>query len=190
MPRKIDTHPNEQSAALPTDVVDAYKMPSDIETMLPSDLTTEKYATALEDIRYALGEYAWEYGVGPYRYTRAKASKALRDLLKTGEFDHHTLTTLNQRAYNLLFDCIDDTAVQQWMLLGGDARPPLAALELAAQRAILLNDSQKGPESSIPLEILVARLCHVYEAATGKSVTHHTKSRDLAYTQTAQSNAG
>jgi hypothetical protein len=190
MPRKTDTHFNEQSEALPTDVVEECSLPSGIEALLPIGLSAEMSSSVLRDIRYALAEYAWEFEAGPYRYTRAEASAALRDLLKAGAFDHETVIAINQRAFNLLYDCLDDHGAQQWMLFGSDAEPPVTAIELAARRAISLNDSQRGPEQSMPLAILVARLCHVYEAANGKSVTHHNKTKELAYTQRAQTDAG
>ena len=190
MPRKIAPHLNEQSDALPTDYVAAFELPEGIERLLPAETPAVYISDTVQRIRYALGEYEWECKAGPHRYSRAEASKALRDLLRRGSFDHLSLTELNQRAYNLLFDCLDDNAAQRWMLLGGDVMPRDAVFEKATKRALEMNHGLKGPEASIPLAILVARLSHIYEVATGKNVTDHTKARDLAYTQTAQTHAG
>ena len=190
MPRKINPHLNEQSEVLPTDVIENYKMPVGVLRLLPEDLAPEKRTAALNSIQEALGEYAWEYEAGPYRYRRAEVSEGLRGLLKKGEFDHKALYALNQGAFNILYDCLALDSAQQWMLIGGEVEPRAAEFEQAAKQAISLLYTQGGPEKPVTLAYLVPRLCHVYEAMTGKKVTHHTKAADLSYTQQAQSEAG
>jgi len=83
MPRKIDTHPGEQSETLPTDNIDTFKLPFGIEALLPEKLSQANFSAALQGISHALGEYDWECKAGPYRYTRAEAWKALRELLRS-----------------------------------------------------------------------------------------------------------
>lgn len=189
MPRKVDPRLNEQSDALPTDFVDDFVMPEGIERLLPSCLDQDEKPAALDNIKHALGEYAWELKAGPHQYTRAEASKALRHLLDQGDFSRQAVGALNLRAYYLLYDMVEDET-QQWMLGFDKIETPVEDLTAAAKKAISSNDAQRGPDKSIPLAILVSRLCHVYEDATGQKVTHHTKTPDLAYSQKAQTEAG
>ena len=189
MPRIVDPRLNEQSDELPTDVVDDFVMPDNIGDLLPGCLKQDEKLTALDNIKYALGDYAWEISVGPHQYTRAEASKALRNFLNQSDFSRQAVGALNLRAFYLLYDFAQGET-QQWML-GFDVGEDLVEdLKTSAKKAISSNDAQRGPDKSIPLAILVTRLCHVYEDATGQKVTHHTKTPDLAYSQEAQTEAG
>lgn len=68
--------------------------------------------------------------------------------------------------------------------------PPIKELRQGAQKAVDQLDQMHGPEKNIPLFVLVARFCHIYEAVTAKRVTHSSKAEHRAYTQDACSDAG
>lgn len=189
MPRKVDPHSNEQSEALPTDYTEAFVIPEEVASFIPNNLSVQAKSCALKEIKYALGEYAWEMEVGPHRYSRAEASKALRDLLAGNDYNRRFLNALNQRAFNLLYDFADEKT-RLWILSSDTSATPVEALRVSAQKAIAFNNEQRGPEKSIPLAFLVDRLCHAYENSTGQKVAHHTKTHDLAYTQDVQTEAG
>jgi hypothetical protein len=190
MPRKVDPHRYEQTHVGPTDFVKSFELPGDVEKFLPEGLSLEQKNLALENIRYAFGEYRWEQKVGPHMYSRGEAAKALRDLLAAGDFRRPALAALNQRAYDLLYDLTPDRDATRWMLGFDESAPPEHALREGADRALNMLNTIKGPEKSVALNVLVTRLCHVYEEATGKTITHHSKTNDLAYSQKAQSVAG
>jgi len=190
MPRKVDPHRNEQTNDGPTDFVESLELPDVVEELLPEGLSPEQKSLALEQIRYALGEYKWEQEAGPHRYTRGEAAKGLKDLLAADDFSRSALAALNQRTYELLYDLTPGRDAKRWMLDFDERTPPEAALRDGVNKALRMLSDQKGPEQSVPLAFLVTRLCFVYEEAAGKTVTHHTKTSDLAYSQDAQSAAG
>jgi len=190
MLRKVDPHRNEQTQDWPTDFVETFDLPDTIEDLVPGNLSPEQKNLALDQIRYALGEYKWEQEAGPHRYSRAEAAKGLKDLVATGDFTRPALAALNQRAYNLLYDLTPDPDAKRWMLEFDSSEPPEIALRSGVDRVLNMLNANKGPERSVPLYVLVARLCFAFEAATGQPVTHHTKTNDLGYSQEAQSEAG
>jgi hypothetical protein len=190
MPRKVDPHRFEQSDAWPTDFIESFGLPATVAEFLPDSLSGEQSYHALEGIRYALGEYEWEMKVGPHRYSRAEVSKGLKDFIEAGDFGHGAIGALNQRAYECLHFLIPDRGARRWFVEFGAGAPPEDAIREGVNRALKMLNGQRGPEKSIPLYFLVTRLCHVYEEITDNRVTHHTKTKDLGYTQESQTAAG
>ena len=190
MPRKIDPHRFEQKVDGPTDYIDAFEVPDSVQDLLPADLPDAQRLGALSRIRDALGEYKWETDAGPHRYSRAEAAKGLKDLLAAGDFSRQAIISLNQRAYDTLYFLIPGPAEKRWVLSFDDSAPPVDAIRSGVRRSLEMLNASKGPEKSVPLAYLVMRLCHVCEELTGKSVAHHTKTKDLAYSQDAQTAAG
>ena len=159
MPRKVDPHRNEQTHIGPTDFVERVELPGDVEKLLPEGLSLEQNNLALENIRYAFGEYRWEQEAGPHRYSRGEAAKALRDLLAAGDFRRPALSALNQRAYDLLYGLTPGREPKLWMLGFDESDPPEHALREGADRALNMLNTQKGPEKSVALNVLATRLC-------------------------------
>jgi hypothetical protein len=190
MPRKIDPHRFEQTVDEPTDYIDAFEVPDSVPDLLPVDLPEAQRLDVVSRIRNALGEYKWETDAGPHRYSRAEAAKGLKDLLAEGDFSPQAIISLNQRAYETLHLLIPGPAAKRWILSFDDTAPPVEAIRSGVRRSLEMLNASKGPEKPVPLAYLVMRLCHVYEELTGKSVAHHTKTRDLAYSQDAQTAAG
>jgi hypothetical protein len=190
MPRKVDPHRFEQSDAWPTDFIESFGLPEAISEFLPDSLSGEQSYDALEGIRYALGEYEWEMRVGPHRYSRAEVSKCLKDFIKAGDFSRGAIGALNQRAYEYLHLLIPGRDARRWFLEFGAGLPPEDAIRDGANRVLKMLNGQRGPEKSVPLYVLVTRLCHVHEEITDNRVTHHTKTKDLGYSQEAQTAAG
>lgn len=189
MPRKVDPHLNERTDALPTDYVELVHLPDAVLELFPDIMDDDDKYDAVFEVRAAIAAYAWDTQAGPHRYSRAEARRSLQVILNASEISQATVEALNERAYQLLYD-FADPPTQMWMLIAPNGNVPIQGLKKSAEAAIEFLKPQRGPDTSIPLTVLVAELCLIYECVFGEPATHHTKGKDLGYTQVAQSEAG
>lgn len=196
MPRPVDPRAGEDGYE--TEPADFNIRPQDLQPVLDVlGPLPDPFTSRLAEEISAIGtrHHRWR-NRGANAFSRAEARKALDVLLAHPPVTSVGITSLNERALQLVVDRLalkkllrdpPDASVAE-MLYADRFDHRLLELVVREARQELLDT--RGPETDIGVMYCVRDLCALFESLSGEKVTLSNKDADRAYTQDPGSMAG